>query len=618
MRHGLLVVAVVSLLLCALGCAGICLASDGEGSALLSPNQDWVAGSFVKFEVEYIAGPSGIAVGGEVAVTFHHALEGLNQAIQVTDPNKPGYVKVLCDSSNGLSVRYADWASPGILKVDGIYHRAVIAKVIREPVKPGDRIRFVFGAGEQGVRLPISTDKRNQIHILTDADADGNYTLVKGTPVNDIVAGPFVKLFVTASATRVVGEKASVLVRAEDEYNNLVENYNTDLRISGMPACPKSTVKLAKGLARFDIPISKSGVFRITATGGGIEARSNPIIATAKPPRYHVYFGDIHGHTQLSDGLAESADEYYAYARDMSGLDVCATSEHAPREGARLATKKFNAPGRFVTIWGYEWTSSQPGRLDRNIYFRDEDSPIPQGWPPTTQGFWESIRKSYGDNKDRRVIVGPHMFTYKTKCVPWYEDWNTNYERFVEIYSTHGMSEYYGNPRMLAGGNVQQDFFTQDGLKTGRRFGIIGSSDSHDGHPGRSNFGPQRGGLVAFLAKDLTRESIWDALWNRRVYATTTERVFIDFRIDGHVMGEEFKTSGKPRISYTVYGCDDHFDVFLLKNCAVVKKSSTTNGGVKVLFEDKEFDGDSSYYLRVAQKDGEWAWSSPIWVDRSR
>jgi len=49
-----------------------------------------------------------------------------------------------------------------------------------------------------------------------------------------------------------------------------------------------------------------------------------------------------------------------------------------------------------------------------------------------------------------------------------------------------------------------------------------------------------------------------------------------------------------------------------------VKKSSTTNGGVKVLFEDKEFDGDSSYYLRVAQKDGEWAWSSPIWVDRSR
>ncbi|MHB9037140.1 MAG: DUF3604 domain-containing protein [Armatimonadota bacterium] len=599
-----------------LSCGQICLAADGEGSASLIPQKDWVAGSSVKFEVDYTAGPSGIAVNGVVVVCLHHALEDLDWTIQTSDPSKPGYVKVLCDTPDNLSATFADWATPAIIKVSGIYRHTVMVKVKDVAIKPGEKIRLIYGAGDDGVHLPVMTNKRNQIRLFTDADADGKFAMVNSVPINNIIAGPAVKLFVTANATRRVGDTARVLVRAEDQYNNLAEDCRAKLVITGMPGCPKSAITLKNGLARIDIPVSKPGVFRVSASGLGMKARSNPIVVTAKAPRYGVYFGDIHGHSGLSDGVAETSEEYYAYARDAAGLDVCASAEHAPREGARIATKKFNDPGRFVTIWGYEWVQQDPGRLDRNIYFRDEDCPIPEGWPRTIEGFWESVKKSYGENTDHRVIIGPHMFTYKTKAQPWYETWNTNYERFVEIYSTHGMSEYSGNPRMVAHGNVQENFFAQEGLKYGRKFGIIASSDNHDSHPGRSNFGPQRGGLVAFLAKDLTRESIWDAWWNRRVYATTTERIYIDFQIDGHVMGEEFKTANKPRISYTVHGCDDNFDVFLLKNCEVIKKSSTTNGTIKVDFRDKDFQGDSYYYLRVVQKDGEWAWSSPIWVDK--
>ncbi|MCL5103416.1 MAG: DUF3604 domain-containing protein [Armatimonadetes bacterium] len=382
--------------------AGVCLAADGEGSASLIPQKDWIAGSFVKFEVVYTAGPSGVAVGGQVAVTFHHALEDLDQAIQVTDPSKPGYVKMLCDTPDNLSVSYEPWGTPAILKVDGIYHHAVIAKVLCEPIKPGEKVRFIFGAGDVGIHLPIVTDKLNGIHVLTDADGNGELALVKKTPVNSVVARPVHHLFVTANATRVVGEKVAVLIRAEDEYNNLVEDYSAQLHLSGMHGCPRSVVTLKNGLAHLAIPITKPGVFRVSATAGALSARSNPIVATAKAPRYGVYFGDVHNHTQLSDGLAETAEECYAYARNAAGLDMCATAEHAPREGARLATKNFNEPGRFVTIWGYEWTSSEPGRLDRNIYFRDESCPIPEGWPPvhtrttrswcfglTTAGIWE-------------------------------------------------------------------------------------------------------------------------------------------------------------------------------------------------------------------------------------
>jgi len=358
---------------------------------------------------------------------------------------------------------------------------------------------------------------------------------------------------------------------------------------------------------------------RLVTAAGPLTARSNPMVVGAKPPTYGVYWGDIHGHTQLSDGLGKDADYYYDYAREAADLDVCATAEHAYHEEARVASRKHNRPGEFVTIWGFEWSENLPGRLDRNIYFRNEEVAIPKGWPKVTEDWWKMLDQHYGDNKNHDVIVGPHMFTYKTASKPWYETWNPAFERFAEIYSEHGMSEFKGNPRMLAGGDVQDGFFAQDGLKYGPRFGFIGSSDTHDSHPGRgSNSLVNRGGLVAFLAKDLTRESIWDAFWSRRVYAATTERIFIDFRIDGHVMGEEFSTTGKPKISYTIHGCDDRFEVSVIKNNQVLRGTKTTSGSANESFVDDSFTDSSCYYLRVAQDNGEWAWSSPIWVDRVR
>jgi hypothetical protein len=331
---------------------------------------------------------------------------------------------------------------------------------------------------------------------------------------------------------------------------------------------------------------------------------------------YGVYWGDLHGHTFESDGLGGTAEYYYAYARDAADLDVCAGADHAPRMKCRDATRKYNDPGKFVTIWGYEWAESKPGRLDWNIYFKDEDLPIPAGWPSTIEGFWDSIEKLYGDNADKQVIVGPHMFTYPTKCKPWFENWNDKYCRFVEIYSEHGMSEYNGNPRMLAKGNIQPGFFMQDGLAAGCKFGILGSSDTHDTRPGRgSNSLLYQGGLVAFLAKDLTRESIWDAWWNRRFYAASNERIFIDFKINGHMMGEEISTNGDPHIEYTVYGCTKPFDVFLLRNNKMLKRTISKGGKVIEDFRDTSFDKSANYYLRVVERQGEFAWSSPIWVN---
>ncbi|MGC8863381.1 MAG: DUF3604 domain-containing protein [Armatimonadota bacterium] len=611
----------LAFLLCVLvPCACVAFTTEEEGRArIVSGNSTWVAGSNARFEIEYTVGSKGIPAGGGVAVAFPHALN----IYPKLDPGQADYVRVVSEDPD-VRIEYREWAQTCFPEVGDINSKShnlrhgIFVTTTHNAIKPGARFRFVFGANDKGMTIPRQVCE-SAVRVAVDLKGDGKYFAIQDNVECRIVPGPLHHFFVTVPSTRAVGDEADICVRAEDEYTNLATACNVEVVLSGVPDADQTPVKLKDGVGRAVVRVTKAGVYRVTATGGGLTAHSNPMVVTDKPPEYGVYWGDLHGHTQLSDGLGKDADYYYNYARHAADLDVAATAEHGYHEEARIASKRHNRPGEFVTIWGFEWSETKPGRLDRNIYFRSEDVTVPDDWPSTIGDWWKMLERLYGDNNDHRVIVGPHIFTYKTAAKPWYETWDARYERFVEIYSEHGMSEFNGNPRMLAGGNVQEGYFVQDGLKYGRRFGIIACSDTHDSHPGRgSNSLVHHGGITAFLATDLTREGIWDAWWNRRVYATTGEHVYIDFRIDGHVMGEEFTASGKPRIDYTVHGCDDSFEVFVVRNNRVIASKRTTGGSVKDSFIDDAYEDSSYYYLRVVQDNGEWAWSSPIWVDKGR
>ena len=80
-------------------------------------------------------------------------------------------------------------------------------------------------------------------------------------------------------------------------------------------------------------------------------------------------------------------------------------------------------------------------------------------------------------------------------------------------------------------------------------------------------------------------------------------------------MGEEITTDGDPHIAYTVYGCTKPFNVILLRNNAELKRTASVNGKVFEDFHDTTFDKSANYYIRVVEREGEYAWSSPIWVN---
>jgi hypothetical protein len=97
--------------------------------------------------------------------------------------------------------------------------------------------------------------------------------------------------------------------------------------------------------------------------------------------------------------------------------------------------------------------------------------------------------------------------------------------------------------------------------------GAIASTDDHFGYPGA-----YREGLVAALAPELTREAIYDALKNRRTYGVTGDRIELDFRLNGHVMGESVPYAKEREIAVKVSGWDDIESVEVVKNGRVIHR----------------------------------------------
>jgi hypothetical protein len=157
----------------------------------------------------------------------------------------------------------------------------------------------------------------------------------------------------------------------------------------------------------------------------------------------------------------------------------------------------------------------------------------------------------------------------------------------------------------------------------GLKFSTISSSDDHRAHPGQ----PQNG-LAAVTAPGLTRDEIFDGLYNRHTYGTTGAKILLDFTINGQSMGQEVRITGSPLLRVEAHGAD------AIELLEVLRYSSGGNA-FEVIYDvhpsgpdlewsrsDERFIEDSIYYVRLPQVGTirskiAMAWSSPIWVKRA-
>jgi Protein of unknown function (DUF3604) len=562
------------------------------------------------------------------------------------DPAAEGYLRV--------------WGPAGVklaAEKKKTWEHFVWVRVLEGVLNPGGRVVVHYGdrsGGSPGVRPFPQAPAAAFWPVFREAEMPAVSPFSGLTPVRP---GGFAGLRIRLPAVARPGERVLLRVTAQDAWGNCpnVSCRAAVINRAGLTGLPEA-VRLRNGMGTAEFPAPPSGTVRLVLRdeASGIEAVSNPMEITASGDR--VFFGDLHVHTELSMDAGGTLDEMYSYARDIAGLDFAAASDHQaairgiaggtthhgsnpcwrsesmPERWAAAgdAAKRFNAPGRFVTFAGFEFA---PNGFSghRNVYWPEDSPPMIEAEFPGENRFSPASIERL--SRDQRLLIIPHH-----PAIAWqagihergdpitYGDLPDATQPVVEIYSKHGTSECLDSERPLRG--QVPGHFVSDFLEQGHRFGFIGGSDTHNANPGSTlREGPYstlrfRAGLAAVWADDLSRESIWKAIFARRTYATTGPKILLRFSVGNLSMGEEGAVVAPRRIRVEARGEEPLVLIEIVKNGRVIGRWDPLRSLLDAVFEAEDALGAERdvdyYYARVRQHDGERAWSSPIWVMNPR
>ncbi|WP_410208546.1 DUF3604 domain-containing protein [Fusobacterium sp.] len=222
---------------------------------------------------------------------------------------------------------------------------------------------------------------------------------------------------------------------------------------------------------------------------------------------------------------------YYPFymRKDATGIGLEDILKKEKREADWEYIREFvkkTSNSDYLLFMGYEWQGAGLDG-DHNVFYRNLDEQL---YAPMR---YEELIKKLPLHK---AVAIPHHLAY----APGHrgKNWSTHnndYSPFVEIYSSHGSSEsdttdiHMG--RHVHMGPRTSGTDVMSGLKAGNAVGIIASGDNHVvpamyGH-----------GLMACYAEEYTREAIFDAFLNRRVYGVTGSKTKLYYALNDNIMG---------------------------------------------------------------------------------
>lgn len=591
--------------------------TDGKGKAVVMPDAPVEAASWGSWQILFFPGEEGIARGG--GIVFQVSPFWGWSMPQTAVPEASGYTTV---TSSNEDARF------DIMEGDPHYLLIVLEE---GSLALGDTVTITYGDTLRGkgpeslARVDRYAERDEKFLIKVDGNGDSFFAPIEASPTLDIVARAAVGLAVYAPSMVAVGEEFALHVSAIDELGNRDIHFTGTVEFAdkrGQAILPPdhTFTPAERGSASLPVVATQAGVHAIEVKSGdgGIRGMSNPILATDVKPSYSLFWGDMQVHSGLSDGSGQP-DEIYSYARDVAGLDACALTDHDAHGALPLdenpglwqliseATESFYAPGRFVTFQAYEWTSWTYGH--RHILYPGAEGAIYSFRDPasdTPEELWALVRP-FG------ALVIPHHPAGGPIAVDWNHH-DDSAEPLVEICSVHGNSDYYGCPGQIY--RPERGSFVEDALERGYRMGILASGDTHDGHPGRRGPDYPSMGIAGIWARELTRESIWEAFRAKRVYGTSGARIILEFEVDGHMMGESFALAGygEKEIRVEALGTGAIDLVEILENRVVIAREEPASPEVEIL-RRFPLKAGAYYRVRLVQRDGEMAWSSPVWCD---
>lgn len=338
---------------------------------------------------------------------------------------------------------------------------------------------------------------------------------------------------------------------------------------------------------------------------------------------YKIHRGDMHRHTDFSQDFKYDGSlfEVYRYGLDAAGFDYIAPTDHQTGYDQEFSwwlhqkyVDLFYVHGKFVPLFAYERSLRFPNG-HRNIVWAQRGVrtfPI----PPEEASGREGAKKLFEHLRQTNGISMPHS-SATSQGTDW-RDNDKDVEPLIEIFQGYRNSyEYEGAPRAATTLNQhaqksgwQPEGFWWNALEKGYKLGVQASSDHWSTH---ISYG-------CLLSEAPTREALLDAIRNRHAYAAT-DNVILDVRARSagkeYIMGDIFTAAQSPQISVKVQGTNAIKQIDLISNKRFLYTIRPGTKSARFTFSDKDLrKGESWYYVRVLQEDGQLAWSSPMWITK--
>lgn len=533
------------------------------------------------------------------------------------------------------------WIEYSVKKADGTYIPGISQLQGNTDVEvPGD---FTTGKGSVHITVYDSdiaeAAKAGSTMTLTFAFKDVKGNEARASYTVDILDEAVISNVKPAQGAQTGAEKRPEI---SAEISNAGENASVTMTVNGAEvkttyADGKVTYTPAADMADGKVTVT------VTVKRADEKETSKTWSFTIGEATFQRYFGQLHSHTQYSDGAGslESALAYIKALPDSANVDFVAFTDHsnyfdksgaANPEGAlydmsqateysqetwkayKDAVAAFNTEnaGSMVAIAGFEMTwSGGPGHI--NTF--------------NTPGIVSRNNTTLNNKTKDAGLQAYYKLLSQTEGVDSISQFNhpgTTFGNFIDfgywdaVVDTRMYMVEVGNGEGQIGAGGYYPSYEQYimALDKGWHVAPTNNQDNHKGRWGNANDARD-----VILTDDFTEDGIYAALRARRMYATEDKNLELDYTVNGNMMGSIIDVPEKLNFEIS-FNDPDRTDsiakVELVVNSGKVaytwnSAADLAKGSVSV-----ELAPEYTYYfVRVTEGDGDLAVTAPVWVGES-
>ena len=533
------------------------------------------------------------------------------------------------------------WIEYSVKKADGTYIPGISQLQGNTDVEvPGD---FTTGKGSVHITVHDSdiaeAAKAGSTMTLTFAFKDVKGNEARASYTVDILDEAVISNVKPAQGAQTGAEKRPEI---SAEISNAGENASVTMTVNGTEvkttyADGKVTYTPAADMADGKVTVT------VTVKRADEKETSKTWSFTIGEATFQRYFGQLHSHTQYSDGAGslESALAYIKALPDSANVDFVAFTDHsnyfdksgaANPEGAlydmtkateysqetwkayKDAVAAFNTEnaGSMVAIAGFEMTwSGGPGHI--NTF--------------NTPGIVSRNNTTLNNKTKDAGLQAYYKLLSQTEGVDSISQFNhpgTTFGNFIDfgywdaVVDTRMYMVEVGNGEGQIGAGGYYPSYEQYimALDKGWHVAPTNNQDNHKGRWGNANDARD-----VILTDDFSESGIYAALRARRMYATEDKNLELDYTVNGNMMGSIIDVPEKLNFEIS-FNDPDRTDsiakVELVVNSGKVaytwdSAADLTKGSVSV-----ELAPEYTYYfVRVTEADGDLAVTAPVWVGES-